>query len=241
MDLLALEGTLDDAVLKSSVKKIGAVATVAARAQSANDTRHQRSMSNQDPGPGTLTQAKTNVSMSTIATTSSGKSSVASTGLDAPRDEKLLYPFRVKHLGQDVYTLYAPNFQTRQDWCEKILEAKRKHAASLFAQNAEPFRLRVITDTAFAYDSLSGGPKDTIVSGTPLDRAIREAEKAFPTTGPRPGPVCRAAVNCATEFVPLDGKAMIAIGTDYGVYISEAENPREWKRVRLISSRFRRG
>ena len=240
MDLLALEGTLDDAVPKSSVKKIGAVTTVAARAQSANDTRHQRSTSNQDPGPGTLTQAKMNVSMSTIATTSSGKNSVASAGPDPPRDEKLLYPFRVKHLGQDVYTLYALNFQSRQDWCEKILEAKRKHAASLFVQNAEPFRLRVIADTAFAYDSLSGGPKDTIVSGTPLDRAIREAEKAFPATEPRPGPVCRAAVNCATEFVPLYGKAMIAIGTDYGVYVSEAETPRNWTKVRLISSRFRR-
>ncbi|EHL03455.1 putative Rho1 guanine nucleotide exchange factor 3 [Glarea lozoyensis 74030] len=48
-------------------------------------------------------------------------------------------------------------------------------------------------------------------------------------TGPRPGPVCRAQVNCATAFNCF-GKAMIAIGTDYGVYTSEANNPRGWTR-----------
>jgi len=47
--------------------------------------------------------------------------------------------------------------------------------------------------------------------------------------GRGPPPVCRAQVNCATAFTAF-GKSVIAIGTDYGVYISESSNPRGWTR-----------
>ncbi|KAI9788748.1 MAG: hypothetical protein M1816_006605 [Peltula sp. TS41687] len=236
MDLLVLESCHDDPVVKSSVKGIGAVTTVTTKAPSSSDLRHNRAISNQGPGPGTLTQTNTNSSIASVATTASGKSIVTTTVLETSKDEKTMYPFRIQHLGREVYTLYAPSAQNRQDWCDKILEAKTKHAASLFAQNAEPFRLRVMADTAFAYDALAGGPKGTVIKGTPLDRAIREVEGVFATAGPgpRPGPICRAAVHCATAFIQPYGKQMVAIGTDYGVYISEAENPRGWIRAITI-------
>lgn len=231
MDLLVLESINDDPVVKSSVKGIGAVTTVTTKAQSSADPRHTRTASNQGPGPGTLTQTSTSTSITSIGTVASGKGMVTTTVLESPKDEKTMYPFRIRHLGQDVYTLYAPTAQNRQDWCEKILEAKTRRAASLHTQNAEPFRLRVIADTAFAYDAPSGGPKGTVIKGTPLDRAIRDVENLFENAGPRPGPICRAAVNCATAFTQPYGKNMVAIGTDYGVYVSDADNPRGWNRV----------
>ena len=238
MDLLVLESTNDDPVVKSSVKGIGAVTTVTTRAQTPAEARLGRTTSAQNSiGPGNLTQTNSSSSVSTVSSSSSGKTMVASTVLEGPpRDEKIMYPFRVKHLGQDVYTLYAPSAQNRQDWCDKILEAKTKHAASLFAQNAEPFRLRIVADTAFAYDSLSAGPRSIIIKGTPLDRALREVERTFETAGPRPGPVCRAAVNCATAFNQPYGKTLVAIGTDYGVYISDMQNPRGWSRVSMFNA-----
>ncbi|KAL0258151.1 Rho guanine nucleotide exchange factor [Diplodia seriata] len=147
-------------------------------------------------------------------------------------DEKIMYPFRVKHLGKEMYTLFAPSSQNRQDWCEKILEAKTKHAAALFAQNAEPFRLRVMADSAFAYEGGAVGSQSITIKGTPLDRAIDDVEKIFANTG-RPSPICRARVNCATAFMQPYGKPMVAVGTDYGVYVSETANPRGWSRVRL--------
>jgi hypothetical protein len=142
-----------------------------------------------------------------------------------------MYPFRIRHLGRsEVYTLYAPTAQNRQDWCDKIIEAKERHARSLFAQNAEPFRLKVMADTAFAYDQVSavGKASGIPIRGTPLDRAIRDMEKEY--GGSRQAPVCRAVVNCATTFTCY-GKSMVAIGTDYGVYTAEASNPRGWTRV----------
>src|SRR5882757_6875865 len=32
-------------------------------------------------------------------------------------DSKILYPFRVKHLGHEVYTLYAISARDRLEWC----------------------------------------------------------------------------------------------------------------------------
>ena len=156
---------------------------------------------------------------------------MATTSLESNND-KLLFPFRVRHLGKtDVYVLYAPTLQNRADWCDKIIDAKTRHAASLFAQNAEPFRIRVMADTAFAYESQYVGPRGIVIKGTPLDRAVEECERSFYGTGPKPGPVCRAQVNCATSFFQPYGKKMVAVGTDYGVYVSDYDNARGWSRA----------
>jgi hypothetical protein len=231
MQLLVLESTNDDPVQKSSVKGIGAVTTVTKSSSStALDPRTARTVTNGLERSNTLEHTNSNNSITTV----SSVTRLAPTATN-DTDTKAMYPFRVKHLGKtEVYTLYAPSAQNRQEWCDKILEAKTRHAASLYEQNAEPFRLRVMADTAFAYDAMSAVSQRSVVSvsGTPLDRAIREMERSY-GAGPRPGPVCRAQVNCATAF-NCYGKSMIAIGTDYGVYTSEANNPRGWQRVGTI-------
>ncbi|KAI4274277.1 MAG: hypothetical protein L6R35_006339, partial [Caloplaca aegaea] len=232
MDLLVLESTNDDPVVKSNIKGISAVATVARPTTSTPDARNNRSSISSGPGPGTLTHINTGGSVSSIGTSNSAKTYVASTVLENAREtERLLYPFRIKHLGKsEVYTLYASTASNRQEWCEKIIEAKTRHAASLFRQNAEPFRLRIVADTAFAYDAMSGLPKSINIPGTPLDRAIKDVETRF-AGQPRPNPICRASVNCATNFYQPYGNAMIAVGTDFGVYITNRDNPRGWFRA----------
>lgn len=228
MELLVLESTNDDPVVKSSVKGIGAVTTVTKAAPtSAVDPRPQRPPTNTLERSNTLEPTTSSNSVATVSSVTRLNPTNSNDG-----DARSMYPFRVKHLGKtEVYTLYAPTAQNRQDWCDKILEAKTRHAASLFAQNAEPFRLRVMADGAFAYDLATAGSQRPVVSvkGTPLDRAIRDMEGVY-GTGPKVAPICRAQVNCATAF-NSNGKQMIAIGTDYGVYTSEASNPRGWTRV----------
>ena len=205
MDLLVLESTNDDPVVKSSVRGVASVAP-----------------------PQTNLNGGNSANSSNSAT--SGKTLVPTTVLDSSND-KILYPFKVKHLGNNLtYTLYASSAQNRQDWCEKIIEAKTKHAAALYAQNAEPFRLRVLADTAFAYSDHASGTKNITIKGTPLDRAIKEVEGKYPT-GSRPLPVCRTSVHCATVFQQPVGRMKCAIGTDYGVYISDYNDPRGWVRV----------
>ncbi|KAL9086275.1 MAG: hypothetical protein Q9165_007190 [Trypethelium subeluteriae] len=231
MDLLVLESANDSAVVKS--RGIAAVTTVAKSGQPIESSG--RTTSNQSPGPGTLTHSNTSSSLTQITTNGSGSTLVPNTVLENPKDEKILYPFRIKHLGKETYTLYAPSAQNRSEWAEKIIEAKTKHANALYAQNAEPFRLRVMADSAFAYDSLSSGSTSITIKGTPLDRAIQNVERQFANTG-RPSPICRAKVNCATAFSqPYPGKEMIAVGTDYGVYLSEMGNPRGWSRAISVS------
>lgn len=201
MDLLAVETTNDDPVVKSSVR---GVATVNPAQGGASPLTHQGSAGVN--GPTTIIDSK---------------------------DDKILYPFKIKHLGKNgTYVLYAFSAQSRAEWCEKIIEAKTKHAAALFSQNAEPFRLRVLADTAFGYADQSPGSKTVTIKGTPLHRAIEEVEQRYEKSGPRPSAICRTPVNCATVFQQPPGRMMCAIGTDYGLYMSDLNNPRGWYRVR---------
>ena len=157
---------------------------------------------------------------------------------DSGKEDKIMYPFRIKHLGkQEVYTLYAPNAQVRVDWCEAIMTAKERHAEQLHAQRSEPFKLRVLADTAFGFDGYGATQKRLYLRNTPLYRAVEESNNKYAGQG-RPAPVCRAQVNCATVFNQPYGRLMCAIGTDYGVYISEYGNARGWMRVSLCISRL---
>jgi hypothetical protein len=235
MDLLVLESINDDPVVKSSMKStLTSVTTVnTARSTPQDNGLGRRSKSDQlgalNHNP--LTHTATNTSTISNGTTSTGKTMVTTTLIEG-QDQKTMYPFRVKHLGKtEVYALYAPTSQNRDDWCNSIILAKQRHAASLYAQNAEPFRLRIMADTAFAYnDSVSTGQRPIRIEGTPLDRAITEVELSF-RGEQRPLPVCRAQVNCATAFQQPIGKKKVAIGTDFGVFISDYENARGWTRA----------
>ncbi|KAL2138293.1 hypothetical protein VTI28DRAFT_7012 [Corynascus sepedonium] len=218
MPLLFLESMNDDPVSKQK----GLTAPLRPAAAAGSGTQLNKVATNGGDRPG-------------LEHTATGSSTVSRLTSASTDDGKIIYPFRIKHLGHDIYTLYASSAQERAAWCSAIIEAKTRHARALHAQNAEPFRLRVISDGAFAYDSASllGRQPSVSIKGTPLDRAIREMEQVY-GPGRGPPPVCRATVNCACAFTSF-GKSLIAIGTDYGVYISEVSNPRGWTRSVQIS------
>ncbi|KAF7513552.1 hypothetical protein GJ744_008846 [Endocarpon pusillum] len=235
MDLIVLESSNDDPVTKGAVKSISGISTIAGTPRAATDPRLARTTSTMSGGSAPATVVTTSGS-STKDSNSINKSMVTTTILESnTKDDKIMYPFRIKHLGKtEVYTLYAQSQANRTEWCEAIVSAKTRHAEALLEQNAEPFRLRVLADTAFGYDSLAGIYRPTIIRGTPLDRAINEVEKKYAGHS-RPGPVCRATVNCATAFNHPPGRLMCAVGTDYGVYFSEYDNPRGWSRAIQMS------
>lgn len=226
MDLLVLESMNDAAVMKSSTKL--ATVTTASRGQPTTDVRLNRTTSTNSGGSGGIVHTNTSTSLGSTAT---GPSMVSVTTLGDGKDDKIMYPFKVKHLGKsELYTLYAPSAQARTDWCEAIMTAKERHAEQLHAQRSEPFKLRVLADTAFGFEGYGGPARRLFLRNTPLYRAIKESEKKYSGQG-RPAPVCRAQVNCATVFNQPYGRLMCAIGTDYGIYISEYGNTRGWTKV----------
>ncbi|PHH87729.1 hypothetical protein CDD83_8472 [Cordyceps sp. RAO-2017] len=216
MPLLFLESMSDEPVTK---QKVITAPLGRAPAATASGTQLHKSTSNGSGRQG-LEHSATGSSLTSLTPVNSS---------DA--DGRILYPFKVKHLGHEVYTLYATSARDRLDWCNSIIEAKTRHAKALFSQNAEPFRLRVLADASFHYDTNSTYTKASAVhvKGTPLDRAIQELESVM---GSAQGiaPVCRAQVNCAAGFSAF-GKHLIAIGTDYGVYVSDPLEPRGWRRT----------
>ncbi|KAK3676968.1 Rho guanine nucleotide exchange factor [Recurvomyces mirabilis] len=223
MDLLILESANEPAVQKSSyVKGITSVTTVTGRTAD-QQAALARTASNNSPNPGALAHVNTGASTNSLQTV---------TSLEGKDSDRIMYPFKIKHLGRETYTLFAPTDSARREWCTKIIEAKTKHAAALYAQHAEPFKIRVMADSAFVFDGFAApgntGQKGVTIHGTPVDRAIKEVEHRFKDTG-RPGPICRARVNCATAFT-MGEKSMVAVGTDFGVFVSEMENPRGWNK-----------
>lgn len=241
MDLLVLESTNDEPVVRSTANRLGIGGPTAAKDK--NDQKSGRH-NTVGPGPGPGTLPHSNTGLSTSSTNTAPGRLVTALPDRSASDDRVMYPFRIKHLGNrsikaddNTYILYAPTQQNRMDWCEKIIQAKERHAQSLHAQNAEPFRLKVMADTAFGYEATAqSGPKPIIVRGTPLDRAIGEVEKMYEKApGPRPAVICRASVNCATAFTVNYEREMIAIGTDSGVFTADAKNPRGWQRVGCLS------
>ena len=212
MQLLALESTNDDLVQKSSLTGVSKVNTSGIPKTSRGDLIH----------------SATSTSLNSMASSKSAPPII--TNLDGGKDDKIMYPFRIKHLGKTTYVLYAQSAQVREDWCNKIIEAKTRYAQSLFKQNAEPFNLKVVADAAFAYESSYYGQAGITIQGTPLDRAVKEVEALYVNSG-RPSPVCRSRVNCATSFRSISGKEMVAVGADNGVYVSEVGMPRTWVKV----------
>ncbi|PUU78893.1 CNH domain-domain-containing protein [Tuber borchii] len=235
MDLLVLESTNDEPVVRSTANRLGIGGPTAAKDK--NDQKSGRH-NTVGPGPGPGTLPHSNTGLSTTSTNTAPGRLVTALPDRSASDDRVMYPFRIKHLGNrskaddNTYILYAPSQQNRKDWCDKIIQAKERHAQSLHAQNAEPFRLKVMADTAFGYEATAqSGPKPIIVRGTPLDRAIGEVEKMYEKApGPRPNVICRASVNCATAFTVNYEREMIAIGTDSGVFTADAKNPRGWQR-----------
>ncbi|PHH79159.1 hypothetical protein CDD80_5526 [Ophiocordyceps camponoti-rufipedis] len=216
MPLLLLESMNDEPVTKQKVITAPLSRTTAA---SASGTQLNKATSN-GGGRQALEHAATGSSMSSLTTVTTFDS-----------ESKVIYPFRVKHLGHEVYTLHAPSARDRRDWCMSIIDAKTRHAESLFSQNAEPFRLRVLADASFHYDanSIYMRASGVHVKGTPLDRAIQELESVM---GSSQGiaPVCRAQVNCAAGFSAF-GRPLLAIGTDYGIFVTDPAEPRGWRRT----------
>jgi hypothetical protein len=220
MRLLELDSIDEDPVTKSSVRGVSAMSSVPLRPSGTSASN--KSMSTASPS--TLTPTTTNTDVTLVRT------NTPSTPIE---NDKTLYPFKVKHLGHETYTLYATRAEDRRLWCEKILEAKTKHAAMLFRQHAEPFTVRVLADAAFANDNWDGHQKTVLVKGTSLSRAIDEVERRYANVA-KPVPICRAKVNCATTFCQADGRTKTLIGTDYGVYLCESGSVRDW--IRILTS-----
>jgi hypothetical protein len=146
-----------------------------------------------------------------------------------------LFPIKITHLGKKTYTFLAPSLDEWKTWCDMIVGAKTAYAASLHAQNTEPFRIRVLSDTAFAYDSTTHVQTPEIqaplIKGTTLSRALEEAEHFS-----NQEPICRAKLNCATSYTVNQNETIVA-GTETGVYVTYHDmSPSQWMKVWLLFS-----
>ncbi|ANB12029.1 Rho family guanine nucleotide exchange factor ROM2 [Sugiyamaella lignohabitans] len=258
MDLLVLESADDEPVVKSSsAKLLGSNVTPA--------TDHRKIAVSRRFIGGSGQTSPTKPGMSPTSLTSAGSASVTMLN-DVDKDRDILFPFRITHAGLGanltLYTFSTPE-KARRDrelWRDAIMNAKREYSSAATTLKSEPFRLRVLADQAFGYDSSSAPQIPVHTAGTALDRAVREAESRTPVSltrsndstsatsvstlvdggagdGPRQvvNSLINSPVNCGVSFVYADRNEYCMLGLDYGVYLHDKRVGSVWKRCLTLT------
>jgi len=220
LDLLVLESVDDDPVIKSSSSKFG-VGTFTSHVPNPPESRRLSRQLLQSP----ISPIKSNEGLQ-----NPGTASVTLIGGDA--DKEIMYPFRITHLGQAgaSYTLYTSSSIDRDKWKDAIISAKREHSSAMYALNAEPFRMKVVADYAFGYDSSYSPKLPVFTAASAVDRALRETGNQD-----KPRPLVKSYINCGVSFVFADGNEYCMLGLDYGVYIHDGKPDSIWRRCLEIT------
>jgi hypothetical protein len=213
VDLLVLEGVTGDAVSKPSVGKLVGTMTTTVSA------------------PTPLHRIKSTKTISKVNSGASGNASpdmTLVTSLTAPQSDKaLIYPFSVTHLSSsgDTYTLYAESSTARQQWVDRIMEAKNERAAT--TSTTEPFQVNIVAESVFgnpmSFEQLQVIPP-TLVDFSTMNRALT-ALRAEPFGSRTLGrAITLSRINCAKLFIAPENtdyahQRLVAVGTDDGVYI----------------------
>lgn len=142
------------------------------------------------------------------------------------------YPFKVRYTGQNVsFTFYPETLTERDAWFHSINQVQSKKVKnSIF----EPFKIIILSDQ-FAYEEGEQPQKLPLLAvGSNIDIALKTFEPEATTTNKTkqvvPRPLMFSEVSCGTTF-HFQGRSFHALGLNFGLYVTEIENPRGWKRV----------
>lgn len=147
--------------------------------------------------------------------------------------DQLLFPFKVRHLGETTFTLFATRPSIRKEFCEKIKAARREYQLA----NDDPFKLRIIAESAVEEPKRKSQSKLRDIHSPALDTAIKEEKRRRSKAKNQQQTFCQAKVKCATVFKSINGIVTCAIGTSDGLYLSDYTNPGGWCKVRIQSGR----
>lgn len=143
------------------------------------------------------------------------------------------YPFKVRYTGQHAsYTFYAESLQDRDSWFHSINQVQSKKVKnSIF----EPFKITILSDQ-FAYEQGEQPQKlPLLAAGSNIDTALKSFESDYGQTLDArnpviPRPLMFSEVLCGTTF-HFQERTFYALGLNFGLYMTEVENPKGWKRV----------
>lgn len=141
----------------------------------------------------------------------------------------LIYPFSMTHLSTSgaTYTLYTESASSRQDWIERIMEAKVARAHEM--SKLEPFQIQIIAESAFGVQSMRNQAKKgspPLVKYSTMSRALVALRTKSDQSQPL-AVVTDARVTCAKSFIAPENvdnphQRWVAVGTDDGVYIGNS-------------------
>ncbi|ODV97117.1 hypothetical protein PACTADRAFT_48873 [Pachysolen tannophilus NRRL Y-2460] len=147
---------------------------------------------------------------------------------NSANDTQEYYSFKIRQTSKHhSYTFYTKSLIERNEWLSVLSQVQSTLSRKL--RKIEPYKLKIIADSAFSYDQNEMPHNLPIISeGNPMDLAIKEIEKQYPGELPRAQMVSR--VLCSTNFRYLDNE-YILVGLNFGIFMSDIDNPRNWTRI----------
>lgn len=149
----------------------------------------------------------------------SGQGSLGLNGVGEEDATSTGFPFTITHLGRNggSYTLFADSQSGRKKWREKVTETLEKR--KLIQESRKVFEIYTITDTTFGSSPSNNGAL---------------APGADPSTVTR----WKGRVLCSTAFRAPDGRNLVAVGSEEGVWIGVQGQAPSFARVlqmRMVS------
>ncbi|KAK9461518.1 CNH domain-containing protein [Lipomyces oligophaga] len=136
-----------------------------------------------------------------------------------------LYPFRIRHLGFDNYTLFAPTAVLREQWIHKLSNAKNFSDSLRMKRDFLPFSLEIINNSAFIDPERNS---DVYLAASSLSLVIA-AKNYAEITKQSKQPMRTAKVLSAASFYlsevdpSISTKIMFTlVGCEYGVYLTSS-------------------
>lgn len=151
-----------------------------------------------------------------------------------PNSEIETYPFKIRYTGQNIsHKFYAETQADKDSWFQSFSQVKSKKDITT---EQEQFEITILSDQ-FAYEEGDEPQKLPVCTpGSNIDLVLRAFQQQQPleqqqldeTSVSRP--VMFSEALSATTF-HFQGKEYHALGLNFGLFITESDSPRGWKRV----------
>lgn len=164
------------------------------------------------------------------------------TDLNAEEEDPSVYPFKLRYAGHGKSNAFI--FSTRSErerslWIENIMKARTSLCLRL--SKAEPYQIKAISNTCFAYDESNKVVKlQKIAKGDPVEKISSDSLTLLNNLGfngniynfeNSTNHIIYSIVLSSTTF-QFDGYKYYLVGTSSGVYCCDMVH--EWKRIVLV-------
>jgi hypothetical protein len=151
--------------------------------------------------------------------------------IDAPVENESKYSFIIRHAGQNLsYRFFSASLSEREEWIKSFNKVKQTKGN---VKTSETCEISVLSDQFQYPDGQQPQKLPICVPGSNIDLLLKNFQNSIELQFDELSisrPVMVSEVLCGTT-IKFQGQSFHVLGLNFGLFITEASNPRGWKRV----------